>query len=162
MKIYWLNDFEKGSIGMMPKPNGLNILQEIKYLKKENVDTVVCLLEYSEIIEFNLEQEEYFCKKEKINFIYFPIKDYSLPNKNEYLDLINKIDTRLKNQEKIVIHCKMGIGRTSTVAAGVLIKNNIHSDDIFEYLSEKREEQVPDTKDQVDWVKNLIPELLCH
>lgn len=160
MRIYWIDEFEKGAIGMMARPKGGEWLEnEIAILKNTNIDCVVCLIEYHEMLELNIEKEEFYCNENNIEFIHFPIKDYSLPKKNKYLDLIEDINERLKLNQKIVIHCRMGIGRTSTVTAGVLIKNNIHIEDVFEFISLKRTIEVPDTEEQKEWVLSLMNKL---
>lgn len=160
MKVFWINDLENGILGMMPHPKGGDLLKkEIKFLKSQKVNCVLCLIENKEKIELGIEKEAYFCTQEKIDFIDFPIKDFGLPSKEAYLKLINKINKRLLNDEKIVIHCRMGIGRTSIVTAGILIKNGKAKDKIFEFLSKKRTIKVPDTKKQKDWVLKIIEEI---
>ena len=161
MRIYWINEFAKGNVGMMARPRGNDWLEdEICKLKKLEVDTVVSLLEPNEIIELKLEKEKVICKKWGLEFINFPICDRAIPtDPNAFLKLISTIDTKLKDDKKIVVHCRMGIGRTSMVAAGLLIKNGAKLDIVFDLLSEKRTLNVPDTDQQKQWViglKNLI------
>lgn len=156
MNIFWIDAFENGSIGMMPKPKGGSELnQEIQILKDQQVDCVICLIEHSEMKELGLLQEEALCKESNIDFIHFPIKDFNLPEQKAYFSLLDSINDRLQKNQKIVIHCRAGIGRTGTVTAGVLLKNKIHTEDVFEYLSEVRTCEVPDTEEQRDWVLNL-------
>ena len=156
MEIFWINKFNKGILGMMPKPNGGGVLtEEIKILKNNKVDCLVCLIEYSEMQELGLLVEEESCKKAAIDFIHFPTKDFQLPEEKAYFSLLNNLTERLEKNQKIVIHCRAGIGRTGTVAAGLLLKNKIHTTDVFEFLSTVRTCEVPDTKEQRDWVLKL-------
>lgn len=157
MKVFWIDNFEKGLLGMTPKPNGGSALaKEIQTLKGQKVDCLICLIETSEMKELELLEEENLCKKAGIEFIHFPIKDFHLPEEKTYFSLLEKIDERLQKNQKIVIHCRAGIGRTGTVAAGVLLKNKIHSEGVFEYLSEIRTCKVPDTNEQRNWVLNIF------
>lgn len=157
MRIYWINEFNKGNLGMMARPRGNDWLEdEIIKLKQFEVDTVISLLESDEIIELEIEKEKEICEKWKINFINYPIRDRDLPTDDRtYIELISKIDQKLKENEKVVIHCRMGIGRTSVVAAGVLIRNGINVDTVFGLLTEKRTLPVPDTDEQKQWVMKL-------
>lgn len=157
MRIYWINEFKTGNLGMMARPKGNDWLEsEVQKLSLNDVDTVVSFLERHEEAELELKQEAFFCEKANINFISFPIPDRGTPEKkNEYLDLIARIVSILEEDKKAVLHCRMGIGRTSMVAAGVLIKYGVNPDLVFDVLSEKRTIAVPDTYEQIDWVLNL-------
>lgn len=157
MRIYWINDFEKGNLGMMARPRGNDWLQdEVTRLKLLNVNIVISLLEYNEVMELEIEKESEICQASNIDFISFPIKDRGVPvNRDGYIELVKKIDRELKKDSKIVIHCRMGIGRTSMLAAGVVIKNKIADVDVFEFLSKRRKLSVPDTEEQKLWVLGL-------
>ena len=46
VRIYWIDDFESGRLGIMPRPRGGDWLEdEIRSLKVSGVDAVVSLLE---------------------------------------------------------------------------------------------------------------------
>ncbi len=56
MRIHWIDQFEKGNIGMMSRPRGNEWLEdEIKKLTLFDVSMVVCLLERTEISELEIE-----------------------------------------------------------------------------------------------------------
>lgn len=51
----------------------------------------------------------------------FPISDFAVPHdKNEFLDLVTRVDLWLKDGETILIHCAAGIGRTGVFASCLL------------------------------------------
>jgi len=162
MRIYWLNDsLCKGSIGMTARPRGNDWLEgEIKRLKNIKVDIVISLLEQHEIIELEIEKEAAFCKENNIKFINYPIKDRSVPDdKSSFLKLIEFMFENLETQKKIIVHCRMGIGRTGIVVAAFLIKNGMNKNEVFEILSKARTLKMPDTEEQSQWVKDLAIEL---
>ena len=161
MRIYWLNEFAKGNLGMMARPRGNDWLEdEIIKLKQFGVTTIVSLLESDEILELEIEKEKEFCEKWKLDFINYPIGDRTIPkNESTFIELILKIDRELKKNQKIVIHCRMGIGRTSIVAAGILIKNGTPAELVFDNLTEKRTLSVPDTEQQKQWILNMSDKL---
>lgn len=156
MRIYWIKPIQKGNLGMMPRPKGNDWLEdEIKKLKIHKVNTVVSLLEYHEIKSLELENEEQLCTKHNIQYINHSIPDRGIPEKTVFLKLISDIDTLLKSDKNVVIHCRMGIGRTAMLAAGILIKNGKPPHTVFDFLSEVRTLEVPDTEMQKQWIQEL-------
>lgn len=141
---------------MMARPKGNDWLEdEILKLKQHDVSMVVSLLERSESRELELENERVLCSKHDIEFVNFPIQDRSIPEDlKSFANLIHKINDELKSDKRIAIHCRMGIGRTSVVAAAILVKNGMNTELVFDFLSKKRTLEVPDTKEQVQWLKD--------
>ncbi len=62
----------------------------------------------------------------------------------------------MAENKKVVIHCRMGIGRTSLVAACLFKKRGFNPDKVFDLLSYHRTLSVPDTEEQIQWVKHLF------
>lgn len=157
MRIYWVDAFEKGNLGMMARPKGNDWLEdEISKLNMLGVSMVVSLLEKHEEEELNIEEEQDLCRKYQMQYLNLPIKDRGVPDDvGVFIQLISSIDQGLKEGKKIVVHCRMGIGRTSMVTAGVLLKNGSQAESVFEFLSEKRTLMVPDIQEQVEWIKEL-------
>jgi protein-tyrosine phosphatase len=153
MRIYWITDFPKGALGMMARPRGNDWLEdEIKKLAVQNVEVVVSLLESHEENELEIRAEGALCEQLGLQFIQHPIQDRSIPlNDAAFYQLIAVIDALLQTGKKVVVHCRMGIGRTAVVAAAALIKNGFDSEHVFEHLSEIRTLDVPDTADQIEW-----------
>ena len=152
MRVYWIDNLKSGELGMMARPRGGDWLEdEIKSLKHRKIDIVVSLLESDEIYELGIENEENFCIQNNIQFINFPIQDRNIPSKeNEFLELIDKLSLEIEKSKKIVVHCRMGIGRTSLLIAGILVKNGFNSNQVFDYLSKIRTLEVPDTNEQIN------------
>ena len=156
-KIYWLHALKNSAkIGIMARPRGNDWLEdEIINLKNQKVDTLVSLLERSEIYELGLICEEEICLTKNLNFINFPINDRDIPEKGEALEqLLELLATKLTQGNSVVVHCRMGIGRSSIVAAAVLLKFNLKADDIIQNICTVRGLRVPDTDQQLDWLKN--------
>ncbi len=157
-KLYWIDKFENGgAIGIMARPRGNDWLtDEIKRLKDTGVTTVVSLLEKDEIQELGLRDEQRLCNQLQIDYINFPIKDRAVPTEQATVDkLVELLDNKVSEGQKVVIHCRMGIGRASLIAAAVLIKRGLITDIVIEKITQVRELQVPDTDEQVLWLKRL-------
>lgn len=161
MRIYWIKEPTNSQLGMMARPRGNDWLaDEIKKLKNYRVDEVVSLLELHEIQALELEQEAFFCAQNNISYTHFPIPDRGVPNIDQFIQLITAINTALKSGKKIVIHCRMGIGRTALVAAGILLLNNGDPKTVFNVLSETRTLNVPDTNEQKEWLVNQAEKII--
>ena len=155
--IYWIEEYSKGSIGLMARPRGGDWLEdEMSSLKDAGVDTLVCLLEESEMKELELEKEEDYSKRIGIDFLHFPIADRSTPASTMAAkNLIERLRNLLNQNKRIVIHCRQGVGRSSMVAAAILIYEGLSPDEAFTIIEHSRGCPVPDTAEQRHWVERL-------
>lgn len=155
-KIYWLHQLDSSArLGTMARPRGDDWLgDEIAYLKRQNVGLLVSLLESEEIDELGLLQQEATCKANGIEFVNFPIVDRDVPKTGDKTDwLISYLITRMTEGVSVVIHCRMGIGRSSIIAASILLQVGLEADTIMEDISRIRGLKVPDTDKQLSWLK---------
>ena len=95
-RIFWLNE----NLGIMSRPlGGDDLMEEIKYWKKLEVNTIVSFLTDEENEELELECERMDCRKEGFDFIKFPIENHQVPDSylktkdlvNNLIDKINQI-----------------------------------------------------------------------
>jgi protein-tyrosine phosphatase len=157
-KIYWIETFESSAkIGIMARPRGGDWLEdEIRNLENSKVGVLVSLLEQDEIYELELDNEEKYCLSNKIEFINFPIKDRSIPKNNEKVEnLIELLTLRIKSGSSVMIHCRMGIGRSTIIAAAVLLNFDRTTKDIIDKIGEVRGLKVPDTEEQLKWLFDM-------
>ena len=161
--IHWINDKKIGEkkLGTMARPRGNDWLDdEIKWLKIREIDCLVSLLENSEEWELGLQDEEKTCEKWDIEFINFPIKDVHTPkNEKAFIQLAKELANRITDNKKVVIHCRMGIGRASILAAATMINLGFEGKDIFETIGKYRKLKVPDTEEQKDWILSIEEKL---
>lgn len=158
-KIYWIEYGKIGpkQLGMMSRPRGNDWLEdEIKGLQLRGVKTVVSLLEYGEIEELGLSDEEAWCHRSNIEYINFPIEDNNVPQREDaYMELLDTLGHKLQQGEKVAIHCRMGIGRASLIIAGMLMREGMTTEEAFEFISRQRELEVPDTEEQSQWMQGM-------
>lgn len=161
--IYWINHpfIGDNKIGTMARPRGDDWLEnEIKWLKLKEIDCLISVLESSEIWELKLEKEEELCSLYQIEFINFPIKDVSIPyEEKEFIKLTELLVDKIKKGKKIVVHCRMGIGRSSMLVASVMIKMGCKAINVFDIIKKYRKLNVPDTEEQKKWVLQLESKL---
>jgi len=158
--LYWIEDITTdGKLAISPRPRGSDWLEdEIHYLKSNRVDIVVCALMPSEIIQLELTDEEQLCHKHNISYLSYPIPDRETPQSmREFYDFTQKLSFELTQGKNILVHCRQGIGRSSLIAASLLrhIEKKSASE-IFQMITLQRGINVPDTKEQSQWLQKWI------
>src|SRR5262245_52954752 len=120
----------------MSRPRGGDCLEdEISSLKEAGVDVLVSLLDASEISELELEKEPDYCEKLGIDFRHFPITDRSTPASIQAAkNFVDGLQNLLRQEKRIVIHCRQGIGRSSLIAASILVKDGHSADEAFSII----------------------------
>ncbi len=152
-KIHWITD----SFGTMPRPRGKDWLQdEILGLKKQGATTILSLLEQSEVEELGLVEERNYAVKTSLHFIHYPIPDFSVPKiLTSFSGFIDNLITQFEEGKRLAIHCRAGIGRSTIVACSILLKQGYSTDEALQLITQKRGVKVPDTKEQVKWLKDF-------
>ncbi len=157
-KVYWLKKYSNGAaVGIMSRPRGGDWLEdEVRNLKLLGVQTMVSLLEWSEIYELDLKDEERLCTKHGITYINFPIPDRGLPKDFKQVSaLIDNLRDQVKQGISAMIHCRMGIGRSSIIAGAVMLMDGAAALDIIDEISKIRGLKVPDTDEQAGWLQKF-------
>jgi protein-tyrosine phosphatase len=151
--IYWIES-PKGGLAIMARPRSGDWLEdEIAYWQSQRIRTVVSLLESHERVELALEDEEPQCATREIEFVSFPIPDRGVPNSiGEAVRLTDAIAARLEDGDAVAIHCRAGIGRSSLIAACVLVRSGLDTASAFKAIEQARGLRVPDTEEQRVWV----------
>lgn len=112
------------------------------------------LLTSEEIAELGLEEEEAACRKAGLEFRSLPIPDRQVPAGNA-LPFARGLHEALSRGHSIAIHCRMGIGRSSLIAAAVLQLCGVAPEEALSRLSASRGLTVPDTEEQRRWILDL-------
>jgi protein-tyrosine phosphatase len=158
LSIHWVNAILPSRLALMPRPRGgEDLASEIEALRGAGVDTVVSLLEASEVRELELRSEGTLCSRYGIKFYSHPIPDRGTPlSKRETTALLQQLHTELKEGRVVAIHCRAGIGRTGLIAGCLLRLVGVPEHEVFNVLSKARGVQVPDTTEQVEWVHAFV------
>jgi len=161
-QIYKVELIGSGFLAVMAKPvSGEWIEDEFQAIADEGIFQIVSLLEPHEAYDIGLQEEEKYAKKYQMEFLSYPIQDRGVPESlTEYKKLTKNLYHEIAGGKNTVIHCRAGIGRTGVVAAGVLLHCGFEPKEAFEYISAKRNVQVPDTEEQVNWVISNFMEIV--
>ena len=127
-EVYWIKGSWPGRIAIVPRPRGGDWLEdEVTAWARADLDVIVSLLEEDEAEELGLSREGELCQVAGLSFIQFPIVDRSVPaSRDEALDLVNRLETFLLQGKNVGIHCRQSIGRSSLIAASMLIDRKAH------------------------------------
>ena len=129
ISISWIPIGKKNLLGVsqFPGKNLQNIFdlssfsKDLQIIKKQKVKIVVSLLPDNEKNKLGL--DDLIWSKEEVEYIQFPIGDFSVPPKkkfNELKKLISFIKENLMLSKHVLIHCNGGKGRSGMIAALVL------------------------------------------
>jgi len=154
-RVYFIKNT---TIGTMARPRGGDwLLDDLSALERIGLDVLVCLMEQEELYELDLQDEAQICQNMGIDFIHFPISDFGLPADEETAKkLVLRLKGLVESGKKVAVHCRMGIGRSSTIVAATLVALENHTaETAFEAIQKVRGLRVPDTEQQIEWVKRF-------
>lgn len=152
--IYWIPGPWRGKLAILARPRGGDWLpDEVDGWRDAGVEVVVSLLSKEEEAELGLNSERHLVEADGLRFISFPIKDYDVPSSaGEVRELVNNLEDLLDQDKSLGIHCRAGIGRSSLVAACLLVNQGEDAEVSFARISTARGVAVPDTAAQRKWV----------
>lgn len=157
--VHWVEAPEllPGRLALGPAPRGGSLLlAEIAGRVEAGVQVLASLLEPGEAAMFDLSQEADICRRAGVEFLSFPIPDHDVPR--SMVDAARFIDvlvSRARAGRAVAVHCLAGIGRSATIAAGVLIAAGIPLREAMSRLEDARGFSVPETPGQIAWVRRF-------
>lgn len=152
--LYWIGSGSGRRLAIMARPRAGDWLEdEIDHWKRSGVAIVVSLLEPDEVADLGLEDEAAICARNGIDFLSFPIADRTTPADTAEA-MCFAARTRATGRP-VAIHCRAGIGRSSIIAAAMLVSEGIRPEAALAAIAEARGLPVPDTDAQRSWVLAL-------
>ena len=124
---------DKFIVGEYPaSKNEEECFTKLNSLIAQEIEVVINLMEPK---EKNNDGELFFdytryLKQHGIETYQFPIVDLSIPSKEDMKQILNKVDSCIKQNKKVYLHCWGGIGRTGTVVGCYLLKHKIATKEI--------------------------------
>lgn len=151
--LYWINQFADGNLAIMAAPR-LDEQFEATILgwRDEGVDVIVSLVEDAEL-PYLRDAEKSLCEEADIEFISFPVRDKTVPEAiAPFAGVARDLAQRVASGKGVAIHCRAGIGRSTTLAACVLILLGIDGDIALDMIAAARGLEVPETEAQRQWI----------
>jgi protein-tyrosine phosphatase len=149
--IFWIEGSPKpvsGQLAIVMRPRGDEWLQaDLLHLKQAGIQTIVSMLEYWEAESVGLSRERAASERIGLRFLSYPI-----PDRVSFDAFVNGLASRLQQGERIGVHCRGCIGRSTIVAACTLIKLGWNPKAALRAIQDARGCAVPDTPEQKAWI----------
>nr|WP_223244620.1 tyrosine protein phosphatase [Streptomyces sp. CBMA156] len=141
----------------MARPRGFDWLEdEMAALGGHGVDILVSALTGPEAGELGLVDEPRQALAAGLRFVAIPVPDRTVPDLATVLPVLRGLAGQLRDGAHVVTHCRAGIGRSSLLAASLLILNGIDPGIAWERIERARGLAVPDTAEQREWTMKLL------
>jgi protein-tyrosine phosphatase len=141
-----------GRLSTMPRPRGGDWLdQEMLAVRRAGVDVLVCLLTDTERAELGLAAEAGAAAGAGLEFHAFPITDFGVPDPGTIQPLLDLLTARLHVGRHVAVHCRGGIGRSSLIAAALLVRLGSPTEQAWQVITAARGVPVPETEQQRHW-----------
>ena len=152
MRLYWIAS-PSGRLATAPAPSGSSLERDIWDLQQEKVTTVVSLLTEDEAASIGLNGEAEAVRSAGMKFLSLPIPDFGILDAfDDASETISQVVDDLEEERTVVVHCRGGIGRSSTIAATALTQINVNPDEAMDLIADARRMKVPETPAQRMWV----------
>jgi protein-tyrosine phosphatase len=146
----------RGTLSTMASPRGLDCLdEELRELAAAGVGVLVSLLTDDEMTELGLAAQAETARAAGLEFHRLPTPDRQVPDQASGLALAGTLREHLEQGTGVAIHCRYGIGRSSTLAAMVMVLEGTQPEQALALISTARGMSVPDTGPQRDAVLSL-------
>ena len=128
---------------------------ELLHIKESGVRTLVSMLDPNEAVWLGLGEEGPLAEEVGMRFLSYPILDVHVPaNGTTFRAFVAGLADRLRAGERIGVHCRGSIGRSTVTAACTLIHLGWQAKDALRAIQEARGCRVPDTREQLRWILN--------
>jgi hypothetical protein len=163
-ELHWIEGPWPGKPAVSARPRAGDWLEdELAGWRECGVDEVVSLLTPDEVESLELQDQGVLSRRLGLGYRSFPIVDRSVPSSGtETVRLIEAVDAGLSAGKNVVIHCRQGVGRSSLIAASLLVWRGMQAQEAFERVGRARGVAVPETEEQREWVEKLAAELAAH
>lgn len=154
--IYPVSKLGQGSLAVMARPDQTNLAENFRAIQSTGATHVVSLLENIEAENLGLGEEASWCAKHRMEFMHYPIADFSTPaNLDQFLEFTRTLYALIEDGAHIVIHCRGGIGRAGTTASSVLLHAGVGASEAMHTVSKARGVSVPETEDQKAFIRDV-------
>ncbi|MGB7264953.1 MAG: hypothetical protein WBC92_05540 [Terracidiphilus sp.] len=158
--VLWIEGTEPVGMAIVLRPQGENTLkEELAVMKRGGVETLVSLLEPNEARWLGLAEEGRLAAEVGMQFLSYPIFDVHVPEDvNTFRMFVAGLADRIRDGERVGVHCRGSIGRSTVTAACTLIHLGWKARDALIAIEAARGCNVPDTREQLRWILNYKAE----
>jgi protein-tyrosine phosphatase len=155
-ELFTISRTRPGTLSTMAHPpGGASLAGELTALAAAGVTVLVSLLSVGEAAKLGLSDEAQAAQAAGITFYHLPTQDRHVPDQASSLELARKLTVHLDAGDAVAMHCRYGIGRSSTLAATVLVLEDVQPRQAWDLISAARGRRVPDTAAQRDAITRI-------
>lgn len=156
-------DFVQGipeKIGMTILPGrrdrNRDLQKDIQTIKNNGIGSVVTLITDDELEFYGVPSLELELQKEGLHTKHVSIVDQGIPTEDELKELVSWIDYRVGNNDKVLVHCVGGLGRTGTVVSSYLKKyHKLSANSAIDMVRKSRSPRSVESKVQEEMVRRF-------
>jgi protein-tyrosine phosphatase len=158
--IYWVVREPQAALAIVMRPKGDDWLEdELTRMRRGGIDTLVSMLEPWEAATLGLASERRLAEQAGMQFLSFPIPDrHTPPETQAFRAFAAELARRLRAGERIGVHCRGSIGRSTVAAASALMHLGWKARDALTAIEIARLCPVPDTPEQQEWILAYEPQ----
>lgn len=114
---------------------------DIGDITKMGTSAVISLIDEDEMIDLHVSNLGEVVTKHEMDWIHLPLGDTTVPSDDfirAFVEMVPIITAGLESGDKIVIHCKGGLGRAATIASMILGLYGESAEDSINKIRKKR------------------------
>jgi protein-tyrosine phosphatase len=143
-----------GTLSTMAAPQG-DLDTVLPELRAQGVDTLVSLLPPEQVSMLFLTDEPEAADRAGLAFRSLPVPDFGVPDHDAFAGPLRELSDELSAGRHVAVHCWGGVGRSSLVAAALLVLHGSTPEAAWHRISYARGVPVPETDAQRDWIADL-------
>lgn len=151
-----------GALAISPRPRGGEWLDDdVAALAQAGIGVLVSLLCADEESSLGLQHEAVVCGRHNIEFISLPVSDMCAPDEeSDFIEEVHRLARLIRGGASVAVHCRQSIGRSGVLAVSIAIAIGIDLESALDAVSAARGLRVPETREQVDWLRRNAGRLL--
>jgi len=152
--VFWIEGNPPVGLAVVLRPRDAESLKEdLLRFRQSGVEVLVSLLEPTEATWLGLRDEGPLAEAAGMHFISYPILDVHVPAKvASFRAFVADLADHLRAGERIGVHCRGSIGRSTVTAACTLIHLGWNARQALKAIEAARGLMVPDTEEQLRWI----------
>ena len=142
-----------GRLAVCMRPRGgMWLADDLRRLQRGGWGILVSAIMPGEIELLHLGAIGKVCESVGVEHVSFPIGNLQVPDDEQAVVMFEAISQKLRSGGNVAAHCYGSIGRSPLIVASLLVMAGVPPEEAWTRIRIVRDEQVPDTYEQRDWV----------
>jgi protein-tyrosine phosphatase/nicotinamidase-related amidase len=129
--------------------------EDLSEIRKNNISNVVCLVTDDELKEYGVPGLLASYHSVGLDTLHLPILDQMAPSVSKLKEALQWIRKKIENNEKVLIHCVGGLGRSGLVTACLLKEYAFTWEDAVDMVRSSRSKRAIENELQLAFVKSF-------